>query len=174
MTPAKSKHSDESNTIDLDAGAVPTDRWKFFCFFTGKLLTLGFSGLAVLVLCLVLYGVYTLSDKHLSGQNTILQQLSANQADLVKAVEQKNVVIQQNHELLIASQSRDEATLQALKENSMVQQAVLNTLDQANKSMAPVPELRQRALLLQEQQFSLQQTQSRLLETLVARMEKTQ
>lgn len=173
MNAAKAKDTN-GNGIDMDGNIVPTDRWKFFCFATGKLLTLGFSGLAVLVLCLVLYGVYMLSDRHLSGQNMILQQLSANQANLVKAVEQKNQTIIQNHELLLASQARDDATLQALKENGMIQQAVLSTLEQANKSMAPVPELRQRALLLQEQQLALQQTQSRMLEILATKLEKPQ
>lgn len=192
MTP---KHNTGTWKTDPDAKdeKIPDTTSGKAMYAICKLLQLGAYGVAAALIALIFYGLFILirddmtarrkneTDQiaNVAKQTKILEGIQQTQAAsertqglLAKAVADKNETIERDHQLLIASQARDDVALQALKENGMIQQAVLSTLEQANKSMAPVPELRQRALMLQEQQFTLQQTQGKLLETLVLRMEK--
>ena len=131
---------------EADAGQselipVPKAWWEGLYYFLMKVLKYG-PAWAVLVLILV--GVYSVMTKQ-----------TAIQAELVYAVKAKNDLIQQNHDLLIASQARDEASLGALRDTGMVQQEILRALEVANRTMAPVPAMREEQLRVLKEQARL-------------------
>jgi uncharacterized membrane protein (DUF106 family) len=149
-----------------DTIPVPKAWWEGLYYFVMKVLKYG-PAWAVLVLILV--GVYCIMSK----QTTI-------QAELVAAVKAKNDIIQQNHDLLIASQARDEATVGTMKDMGMVLQEVVHTLDEANHTMEPVPKMREKSLAMQQEQLDQQREQltqqrehGKLLEKLLTKLDKS-
>jgi hypothetical protein len=153
--------------VNVSNGTVPTDRWRFICWLVGQLAK---GGPMSLLLGLLLYFIYQFASTHLTNQVEILRELTANQATAAKLIEQKNATIEQNHQLLVASQARDDAAMGALRDAAMVQQEIVRTLESANRTMEPVPKMREKSLALQQDQLDQQREHGKLLEKLLMKL----
>jgi hypothetical protein len=118
-------------------GAIPTGKWEFFCWLSGQFAK---GGPVSLVLLIILAGGGYGLDKYLTNQNTILEKLAAGQVQIQMQVAGKNETIGLNHELLVRSEERDRAVLEALQQGNVLASRISSEMIEANASMSIAPE----------------------------------